>query len=278
MRPPEQGFGAHHERRDTQCGWFDAYTPMNVRTRSRRRRRARAGGSRISTLMLMLGVLVSSVGVFLATTAAPVEAATAMCGTRPSPTPLMPGASGSCTVTFSESAKQAQHQRFTVTVDVDAIANSSVATGNTGSEAPLDGRPTGLKVTVSDSARNTFGIGQPSCTGSYPHATPCSSADHRQAVRAAVDITSWSDSFTLGWSLPRDAGNPYQGGSATITLTAHFNGVSGTSPTGGVLAASAPSTGIGSILTAGLALIAAGIGLMLLALTRLLRSPRRSGR
>jgi len=149
-------------------------------------------------------------------------------------------------------------------------------------EALLDGRTTGLQVTVSDSASNTFGAGTPSCTGTYPHATPCSSTDDGQAVPGAVGVRSWSDTFTISWSLPLAAGNPYEGGSATVTVTAYYNGTpapspspsptppggvsgisSGPSPTGGVSAASTPSTGAGPIPTSSLVLIALGMVLLL---------------
>ena len=253
---------------------------MTIQPRVSRRGPARAGWSRTVASVLTSGVLLFGAGILLATTAVPVAASAVTCGTTRSTTPLAPGASGRCLFRFAESAKQAQHQRFTVTLEVDTTATSGGGSGNTASEAPLDGRATGLHVVVSDSERDTFGGGTPSCNGAYPNATPCSSAALDQAVHGGIDVAHWSDTFTMSWWLPRSAGNPYQGGSATMTVTAHFNGITGApaspspSPTSGVLAASTPSTGVGSIPMLSLVLIGAGIGLLALAFTRMMRTSR----
>jgi hypothetical protein len=231
--------------------------------------------------MVAIGGLVCVGGAVLATTATPVEAATVSCSATHAATPLVPGASGTCIFSYTETAQQAEHQRFSVTLDVDTLSRSGGAPGKTASEALLDGRASGLNVSVSDSARNTFGTGTPSCRGIYPKATPCSSMDHGQAVRGGVGITQWSDTFTVAWSLPRSAGNPYQAGSATITLTVHFIGASGSqtgpsaTPTSGVLASSTPVTGVGSNPFPGLVLIAAGFGLLLIGATRIPVANRR---
>jgi hypothetical protein len=206
------------------------------------------------------------------------------CSATLATTPLVPGAAGSCIFTYTETATQAQNQPFTVTLDVDGTsASGGGASGNaTAAEALLDGQATGLQVTVSDSAGNTYGIGTPSCTGTYPEATSCSSTDDDQAVPGAVGISTWSDTFTISWSLPLAAGNPYEGGSATVTVTAYYNGIpapstrhsptptggvsgisSGPSPTGGVSAASTPSTGAGPTPMSSIVLIAVGMALLL---------------
>lgn len=248
---------------------------MSIQSGVRRDRVVSARWLHSSASILAIGALVSVSGAVLAATAMPVEAATVSCGATHATTPLVPGTSGSCMFRYAETAQQAQHQHFTVTLDVATVATSGGASGKTASEALLDGRATGLNVRVSDSAGNLFGVGTPSCRGTYPKATPCSSTDNGQAVRGAVDITHWTDTFTVAWSLPRSAGNPYQGGSATITLTAYFTGTSGPSaspspsPTSGVLAASTPATGVGSIPIPALVLMAAGIGLLVLGVTRL---------
>ena len=257
---------------------------MIIQFRARGDRVGRARWSRRSASILALGGLVSVGGAVLAATASPVEAATVSCSATHATAPLVPGASGRCIFRYVETAQQAQHQRFTVTLDVDTFATSGGHPGKTASEALFDGRATGLKVSVSNSARNAFGVGTPSCRGTYPKATSCSSTDDGQQVRGAVNIAHWSDTFTVAWSLPRSAGNPYQGGGATVTLTAYFNGTSGSlegpspSPTSGVLAASTPATGAGFIAVPGLALIASGIGLLLIGGSRILAasSPRRS--
>ncbi len=253
---------------------------MTIQARVSRGGAARAGWSRAWMLVVTSGVLLSGAGILLATTAVPVAASAVTCGTTRSTTPLAPGASGRCVFRFAESANQAQHQRFTVTLDVDTAATSGGGSRTTASEALLDGRATGLHVVVSDSEHDTFAVGTPSCTGTYPNASPCSSTDHDQAVRGGISVAHWSDTFTMTWWLPRSAANPYQGGSATITVTAHFNGITGApaspspSPTSGVLAASTPSTGVGSIPVLSLVLIGAGIGLLALAFTRMLRTSR----
>jgi hypothetical protein len=257
---------------------------MSIQWRVRPGRLFRAGWSRVSAAIMMLGVLLSGAGLVLALTATPVEAATMTCGATLASTPLVPGATGSCTFTNTETATQAQNQPFTVTLDIDATSASGdgASRSGTATEALLDGRTTGLQVTVSDSAGNTFGTGTPSCTGTYPNATPCSSTDDGQAVPGAVGVRSWSDTFTISWSLPLAAGNPYEGASATVTVTAYYNGVpaptpsstptptggvAGASttptPTGGVSAASTPSTGAGPIPTSSLVLIALGMVLLL---------------
>jgi hypothetical protein len=142
-----------------------------------------------------------------------------------------------------------------------------------------------LQVSVSDSSGNTFGIGTPSCTGTYPDATSCTSTDESQVVPGASRVSSWSDTITVSWSLPLAAGNPHEGGSATVTVTAYYNGTpapppspspslsptgsvgaitSSPTPTGGVSAASTPSTGAGPTPTSSLVLIALGMVLLLI--------------
>jgi len=235
----------------------------------------RTVGRSASALIIAVGALLFIAGSMLAVTATPVEAASVSCNATHIAGPLVPGASGRCTFVYWETPRQTHHQAFTVTLDVDTVATSGGGSGGTASEALLDGRATGLQVKVSDSAGNRFGIGSVTCAGAYPHAASCSSADHGQPVRRAVGITTWSDRLTLAWSLPRNAGNPYQGGSAIITVTAHFNGVPvaqpspSPSPTGGVLAATTPSTGAGSVPLASLALIIGGIGFLFSGVVRI---------
>lgn len=257
---------------------------MSIQWRVRPGRLFRAGWSGVSAAIMMLGVLLSGAGLVLALTATPVEAATMTCSATLATTPLVPGATGSCTFTYTATATQAQNQPFTVTLDVDSTsASGGGASGNgVATEALLDGRTTGLQVIVWDSAGNTFGIGTPTCTGTYPDVTRCSSTDDGQAIPGATGVSTWSDTFTISWSLPLAAGNPYEGGSAAVTVTAYYNGIpapstrhsptptggvsgisSGPSPTGGVSAASTPSTGAGPIPTSSLVLIALGMVLLL---------------
>jgi hypothetical protein len=174
---------------------------------------------------MTLGVLLTGVGLLLALTAASVDAATVSCNGALATASLAPGDSGSCTFSYSETAAQLGNP-FTVTLDVDSTSTSGGGSAGSGTatEALLDGQATGLQVTVTDSNGNSFGLGTPSCSATYPNAATCSSKDDAQAVPGTSATSSWSDTFTIYWSLPLDAGNPYQGGSATVTVTPYYNG------------------------------------------------------
>jgi hypothetical protein len=261
---------------------------MSMQWRVRPGRLFRAGWSGVSAAIMTLGALLSGAGLVLALTATPADAATVSCNATLATTPLVPGDSGSCTFSYAETAAQAQNQPFTVTLGVNTVSKSGngAAASGTATEALFDGQATGLQVSVSDSSGNTFGIGTPSCTGTYPDATSCSSTDESQVVPGASSVSSWSDTVTVSWSLPLAAGNPYEGGSATVTVTAYYNGTAAPSPsprlllpspTGGALAAtssptpagavsavSTPSTGAGPTSTASLVLIALGMVLLLI--------------
>ena len=246
----------------------------------------RAGWSGVSAAIMILGVLLSGAGLVLALATTPVDAATVSCNATLA-TPLVPGDSGNCTFSYAETAAQAQNQPFTVTLGVNTVskAGNGAAASGTATEALLDGQTTGLQVSVSDSSGNTFGIGTPSCAGAYPDATSCTSTDGSQVVPGASSVSSWVDTITVSWSLPLVAGNPYEGGSATVSVTAYYNGTPAPvstpvpasspggavlgisyspSPSGGVLGASTPSTGAGPTSTASLVLIALGMVLLLI--------------
>jgi hypothetical protein len=258
---------------------------MSIHWRVRHGGLFRAGWSGVSTAIMTLGALLSGAGLVLALTAAPVDAATVSCNATLATTPLVPGDSGNCTFSYAETAAQAQNQPFTVTLGVNTVSKSGngAAPSGTATEALFDGQATGLQVSVSDSSGNTFGIGTPSCTGTYPDATSCTSTDESQVVPGASSVSSWSDTITVSWSLPLAAGNPYEGGSATVTVTAYYNGTPAPSPspspsptgsalaatfspspTGAVSAVSTPSTGAGPTSTASLVLIALGMVLLLI--------------
>ncbi len=102
----------------------------------------------------------------------------------------------------------------------------------------------------------------PSSLVSSAYASRSPEKEHDAVER---DGSSWSDTFTISWSLPLAAGNPYEGAS----VTAYYNGTPAPSPspspspTGGVSAASTPSTGAGPIPTSSLVLIALGMVLLL---------------
>jgi hypothetical protein len=98
----------------------------------------------------------------------------------------------------------------------------------------------------------------------------CSSKDDDQMIPGTTATSSWSDTFTISWSLLLAAGNPYQGSSATVTVTPYYNGTPAPSPspnpspTGAVSAVSTPSTGAGPTSTGSLVLIALGMVLLLI--------------
>ncbi len=244
----------------------------------------RAGWAGVAGATMAIGVLLAGAGVLVSLTAAPVDAATVGCNGSLVTTSLAPGDSGSCTFSYSETAAQLGNP-FTVTVSVvtSSTSGKGAAGSGTATEALVDGTATGLHVTVTDSADNTFDLGTPTCSGASPDAGSCSSSALNQAVPGTLDTSSWSDTFTVSWSLPLAAGNPYQGGSATVTVTPYYNGIPvstpvpasspggavlgisySPSPSGGVLGASTPSTGAGPTSTASLVLIALGMVLLLI--------------
>jgi hypothetical protein len=233
---------------------------------------------------MAIGILLASAGLLLTLTVAPVDAAALSCNGALATASLVPGDSGSCTFSYSETAAQLGNP-FTVTLDIDSTSTSGggSAGSQTATEALLDGRATGLQVTVTDSSGNSFGLGTSSCSATYPDATTCSSKHDAQPVPGTTATSSWTDTFTISWSLPLAAGNPYQGGNATVTVTPFYNGMSAPtpvatstpgsgvlgisyspSPSGGVLGASTPSTGAGPTSTASLVLIALGMVLLLI--------------
>jgi hypothetical protein len=232
---------------------------------------------------MAIGVLLAGAGVLVSLTAAPVDAATVGCNGSLVTTSLAPGDSGSCTFSYSETAAQLGNP-FSVTVSVDTTSTAGHGTAGSGTatEALIDGQASGLQVAVTDSSGNTFGAGTPTCSGGYPDAVSCSSKDDAQPVPGTTATSSWSDTFTISWSLPLAAGNPYQGGNATVTVTPFYNGMSAPTPvatptptggvlgvsfsptpTGGVLGASTPSTGAGPS-TGSLVVIALGMMLLLI--------------
>jgi hypothetical protein len=242
----------------------------------------RSGWTGIAGLTMLAGVILAGAGLVLTLAVAPVDAASVGCNGSLITSSLEPGDSGSCTFSYSETAAQLGNP-FTVTVSVatTSISGSGAAATGTATEALLDGQPNGLQVTVTDSSGNTFGAGTISCSGAYPYASSCSSSDPNQAVPGTTGTSSWTDTFTIGWKLPLAAGNPYQGGSAVVTVTPFYNGIPAPSPspsptpTGGVAGASTgptpaggapastPPTGAGPIPTSSLVLIALGMLLLL---------------
>lgn len=280
-----------------------------MRTRVLERGLGRLGAGAVAA-----GTALAVTGAVLVLTTASADAATIICGSTFTVASLAPGDSGSCSVSYSETATQLGNP-FTVTLDVDSISNSGGGASGSGiaTEALFDATPTGLQITVTDQNGTSFGTGTPSCSGSYPDAASCSGHDDAQPVPGATGVRSWSDTFTITWSLPLAAGNPYQGGGAQVTLTPYYSGtpaapvqpsastVSPTSsasptaspsasPSGGSLPStggtppSIPSTGAGlslpglTLVTAGVLLMLLGLGLVAIARSRHGRGPERPPR
>jgi hypothetical protein len=214
-------------------------------------RRLRPRSSSLAAIIAIVGFASGGIGIGMAAAAAtPVSAAGLVIpGCSGLPVTLAPGDSGSCNVTFSLGGSPGQ---------VYLSATTSSASGGTGigSEALLDGAGTGLQITLVDANSGTsYGIGSVSCTGGYPDATPCSSADSTQTVSSSAITSSNTDVVTVGWDFPIQASNPYQGGTATVTLQEEYSGTNVSpnppasatprptpTPTGGALGASTTSS------------------------------------
>ena len=150
-------------------------------------------------------------------------------GTACTVTALAPGDTDTCTYTVTYGGSLA------AVVLLDVTATSSA--GAPGTEALLDGTQginpcntvtedtydCGLQVSIQDSqaSPNTYSLGTVTCTGNAPNASPCNSSDLNQGVAYAPGGGDFSTTFTTTAYLPLGAENEYQGGSATITLTAH---------------------------------------------------------
>jgi hypothetical protein len=213
------------------------------------------------------------------------------CGT---PASVVPGASGSCSLTVSDTNAGGYKGQVDVAV---ALYTTSTSDGQTrgsgvGTEALLDGQPDGLLATVIDTTTNQqFDFGTFTCyknrtessPAAYPNASYCASSSRFQTVATNMDIATFSNSFVIHWRFPLAAGNPYQGGRAKIILQSAFTGTSGsgtlgvstgpTSPNGGVLAASTTTPTTGAQLPEGIAKLLLGAGI-LLALAGVLLSKR----
>ena len=206
---------------------------------------------------------------------------------------LVPGATGSCSATISDTTLNTS-----TPVDVALVVNTTSSSGGhtSGSgiatEALLDGQPgqtDGLQVTITDTSSNqTFSLGAVSCysdsgkstLASYPNAAYCVSSSRSQTVASNVGNASFSNDFVISWSFPLAAGNPYQGGGVTIQLqftytgttsgsalgastTTSGTGTSGTGTSGGQLAASTSTPATGAALPETLAKLLLGAGFLL---------------
>jgi hypothetical protein len=242
-------------------------------------------GAAIAVIGLVTGGL--GTGLALADATASVAAATvSVCGTS---APLLPGSSGSCRESFA-SPYGTQPVAVTLTMSSSASSGTAVSSSGVGTEALLDGTATGLQVQVIDDATGKlFLISGVRCyagPGSdvpavYPDAGYCTSRQTDLVVGSFRSTGDHTQTFTVRWLLPVSAGNPYQGGEASVTLQPTFTDLSSGSPAGGVLGQSTtspspsgtpaggvlgahtPTTGAGLPVLLSRVLIVLGLGLFL---------------
>lgn len=107
-----------------------------------------------------------------------------------------------------------------------SAANPTGGTSTTGTEALYDGTSSGLQLGVlggpTSSPTDTFSVGTATCkagTSSTPQSCTSSAAD--QLVGQGPVSNGWTGTFNLDSYFPTWADNIYQGGTATVTLTAH---------------------------------------------------------
>jgi len=201
----------------------------------------------LGMLLVASGLLAGGLGTVVGIAAAnPVSAADAMniCSMTQQ---ILPGDGGSCTETIRDTSDPSYTGSVNVTLVVSTVSQSGGGSPNTvtpgtapgptpvGTEALLDGQPNGLQVPRISDADHIYQMGTlacfsgppPSPFASYPLAGYCDSRSAVQLVASNVDNATFSDTITIYWSFPITAGNPYQGGSATISITPTFTGVPG---------------------------------------------------
>jgi hypothetical protein len=274
-------------------------------------------GRLLAPCLLIVGLGMGGVGTVLGLAAvSPVSAAGSLriCSAS---IRVMPGDGGTCTETIRDSADPRYGGPVDVSIVISTVSNSgggpavfdqagtASGSGPVGTEALLDGQPTGLQVARVADRNHVYELGPISCysgpppapSATYPDASYCQSQSTRQLVAVNVDNATFSDAITIFWSFPISAGNVYQGGSASITIVPTFTASTGPvgppaghtptpSPTGAVkgasttsppappspgghqrvLGASAPNTGAQLSVVLSRALIVAGLALVLIGL------------
>jgi hypothetical protein len=122
------------------------------------------------------------------------------------------------------SAGSKSYSTCTYNVKYTGSANAylavDVAVGNGGS-ALYDGSATGLQLYLADGSSTSYLSGtsykqQGGASAALPAATTSN-----LLVSSTPATTGTAVNFSLDYALPATAGNPYQGGSATVTLTFH---------------------------------------------------------
>lgn len=246
---------------------------------------------RLWSALVLAGFITGSVGIVVGIAASSAVSATSL-GACGSSIALVPGDAGSCSEVVSDTANGTSTQ-----VNVGLVINTTSTSGGgtsgsgVGTEAVLDGQPTGLQVTVTDTdTSKTFNLGTVACytdssestPASYPNAAYCTSSSASQTVASNVDNASFGDTFEINWTFPLASGNPYQGSGATVQLVSTYTGTgtgsgtlgASTGPSGGQLAASTPVTGAALPETLGRALLGIGVLMVLAGVCLYLRRQR----
>ncbi len=234
-----------------------------------------------------LGLSTGGLGTVIGLAAGTKVSAATTLGVCGSTVPVIPGSNGSCQETFPSPYGT---QPVAVSLGISSISDSGGGQPGSGvaTEAPLDGNITGLQVqVVDDSTGKVFLVGKVNCytnaqqnaIASYPEAAYCTSDQSNMFVMTAKSVGSHTQVFTVRWLLPLQAGNPYQGGGAGVTVQPTFTdlgagagavlGQGTTAPnpsTGGgggqhqkVLGAQTPSTGADFPVLLSRTLIVAGL-------------------
>jgi len=243
---------------------------------------------RVWSVVVAVGMLTGTIGLLIGIAAAnPASAASlGACGGAIS---LVPGAKGSCTETVSDTSDpRSTPVNVTLVIDTTSKSGGGLPGSGTATEAVLDGLPSGLHVTVTDTTSgHVFALGTILCytdpsastAAAYPNSAYCSSSSTAETVASDVNNATFDDTFKIHWWLPRTSGNPYQGSAGSIELTSTYTGTSGsgtlgasTGPSGGQLAASTPVTGADLPETVGRLLLGAGVVLILFGLFLYMKS------
>lgn len=197
---------------------------------------------RLGTILVLAGFLIGSLGgvVGIAATASVSAGALNVCG---SSVRIVPGDSGRCSERISDTLARSATGAVDVTVVISTLSMSGgglpTATPPVATEALLDGRLSGLQVLIIDTnSARTFTLGSVACytdasketPSSYPAAAYCTSVSRPELVASSVDRAKFSATFAIRWSLPINAGNPYQGGGATISIALMFTATESTAP------------------------------------------------
>lgn len=203
-----------------------------------RRLTGRAPGV-LGLAVVAAGLLTGSIGVMVAVAASSPALAAGLnaCGGS---LQMVPGDHGTCTqiVTDNTSPRYGGNVNVTVVVTTTSTSGggSPAASPLVGTEALLDGSPTGLQIArIEDETTGTIvDLGPIQCFTNSSMTVPvspktmtagfCESRSTAQLVASDVSNSGFSNQFEVFWYFPIAAGNPYQGSSASVNITASFTG------------------------------------------------------